>query len=92
MTREEMLSRMSSAELTQWLAYEEVTGPLGAERDDALAALNAFYIMRALGAKKVKIDKLMPKWDRKPAQKWQDMKMIAQALTKQFKGNVKTTE
>lgn len=89
MTREEMLSRISSSELTQWQAYERVTGPLGGERDDTNAALTAFYILQGLGSKKVKLDKLIPKWDRKPSQRWQDMKMIAQAMTKQFKSEPK---
>lgn len=86
MTRAELLERVSSAELTHWQAYEQVAGPLGSERDDANAAMTAFYVLQGLGSKKVKLEKLLPKWDRKPAQKWQHMKMMAQAMTKQFGG------
>lgn len=82
MTRAEMLERMSARELSEWMAYERVTGTLGAERGDATAALTAYHIVQALGAKKVKPDQLMPKWDRKPAQDWQHMKLVAQALAK----------
>lgn len=92
MTREEMLERISSAELTQWQAYEQVTGPLGDERADANAALTAFYVMQALGAKKVKLDKLLPKWDRKPTQRWQDMKLMAQGLAKAAGGKFRSPD
>lgn len=86
MTRAEMLERISSVELTDWQAYEQVTGPLGAERDDTNAALTAYYIVKALGAKKLKLEKLLPKWDRKPAQPWQNMKLVAEALAKSAGG------
>lgn len=92
MTRQEMLARVSSAELTQWQAYERVTGPLGGERADTNAALTAYYIAQALGAKKVKLDQLLPKWDRKPAQKWQDMKLVAKALAQSAGGKLAARE
>lgn len=86
MTRAEMLERISSAELTEWLAYERVTGPLGGERADAQSALVAYYIVSALGAK-TRPDKLLPRWDRPPMD-WRAMKAAAIAVTKQHGGTV----
>ena len=57
---------MSARELTEWAAYEQVAGPLGGERADVQAAMTAYYICSALGAKKLKLDRLLPKWDRRP--------------------------
>ena len=44
MTVEEMLARISSRELTEWMRYERVCGPLGAERDNLHAGLVAAAI------------------------------------------------
>lgn len=78
---------MSSAELTQWQAYEKVTGPLGPERDDVLAAMTAFYVLRGLGAKRVDLKRLMPRWDRR-RQSWRDMAAMARAMTLAAGGDV----
>lgn len=86
MTRAELLDRISSAELTEWQAYERVTGPLGAERADAQSALVAYYVVSALGAK-TRPDKLLPRWDRPPMD-WRAMKAAAVAITKQLGGDV----
>lgn len=86
MTRAEMLERISSAELTEWRAYERVTGPLGDERADAQSALVAYYIVSALGAK-TRPDKLLPRWDRPPMD-WRQMKAAAKVLTVQHGGDV----
>jgi len=83
-----MLSRMSARELTEWAAYEQVAGPLGGERADVQAAMTAYYICSALGAKKLKLDKLLPKWDRRPVQPWRQMLMLAEAITRQHGGDV----
>ena len=63
----EMLERVSSAELTEWSAYEKVTGPLGQERDDLLAALVALVVANFSGSKKKhKLGDFVPEWDRRP--------------------------
>lgn len=87
MTRAEMLERISSAELTEWRAYERVSGPLGGERADAQSALVAYYIVSALGVKGVRPDKLLPRWDRPPMD-WRAMKAAAMAVTRQHGGTV----
>ncbi|MGW2545167.1 phage tail assembly protein T, partial [Kitasatospora sp. NPDC001574] len=45
------LDRISSAELTDWIAYERITGPIGPERGDVLHeplehALRGLTVMR----------------------------------------------
>lgn len=79
---------MSSEELTEWQAYERVTGPFGGERGDAQAALSAFYVVTALGVKSARIDKMMPRWDRSKTMSAEQMKMLAVAITQQLGGTV----
>lgn len=78
---------MTSREIAQWQAYEHVDGPLGGARDDHLAALIAFYTLRAMGVKQAKPDKLIPQWDKgRKAMSWQDMKAAARAIAKNMGG------
>lgn len=78
---------MSAAEITQWHAYEQVAGPLGGARDDILAAMIAYYVASSLGAKKVKLAKMIPQWDRRP-QSWQGMKDSMVAWAKATGGTI----
>ena len=60
-----MLARVSSTELTEWQAYEQVSGQLGQERDDVLAALVSLVVANSAGSKKkLKLADFLPKWDR----------------------------
>lgn len=62
----ELLARISSRELTEWAAYELVSGPIGPSRGDFQAALIASTIA-AVNAEKGKAPSLtdfMPNWDR----------------------------
>lgn len=70
----EMLRRMSSAELTRWMAYEQMTGPLGGQRDDQLVALLAAVIANANRAKgrKAKPKDFLPQWDRDKEMSWEE--------------------
>lgn len=66
----ELLVRMSSEELTQWQAYERVTGTLGQERDDQLAALVAERVTNSIsspkkGSKRPEMKDFIPQWDPK---------------------------
>ena len=83
---------MSASEVTGWQAYERETGPLGAERDDILATLTAYYVVTALGAKKAKIDKMLPRWAPKRAEGWQSIKQKLMALTKAGGGEIVTRD
>ena len=83
---------MSAAEVTRWQAYERETGPLGAERDDILATMTAYYVVTALGAKKAKLDKMLPRWAPKRPDSWQSIKQKLMALTQAGGGEVITKE
>lgn len=66
MTVRELLARMGSAELAEWRAYEQITGPLGGARGDVQAALVASVIASANRGKNQRAPKLsdfMPRWD-----------------------------
>lgn len=65
-----------------------MTGPLGGERSDVHAALVAYHVVTALGAKRVRPDQLLPRWDRGPAQDWRQMKALAEAHTRMLGGTV----
>lgn len=82
-----MLARMSSAEVTDWQAYEQVTGPLGAERHDILATMVASYVVTALGAKHTRLDRMLPRWDR-PRQDWRQQQALLKTLTVAAGGEV----
>lgn len=47
MTVADLDSRMGSAELTEWMAYEKITGPLGRRRHDIQAATISSTIANA---------------------------------------------
>lgn len=69
MTVAELDVRMSSSELTEWIAYENLTGPLGRRRQDIQAATIAAVIANANRSKgrKFKItDFLIPYGRKKP--------------------------
>ena len=64
MTRAELLARVSSAELTEWLAFYSIE-PFGSEADYFGHAFNAAHIInaqRAKGRKPVDVEFLMPKF------------------------------
>lgn len=63
---DEMLSRVSSRRLTEWMVYEKVAGPLGGRRGDIHAAIVAsavYNVNRGKGKKAVDPEKLLPTWD-----------------------------
>lgn len=64
MTVADLDSRLSSAELTEWMAYENMTGPLGRRRQDIQSATIAATIAnanRGKGGRKFKLsDFLIP--------------------------------
>lgn len=68
MTVDEMLGKISSRELFEWQAFEQISGPLGPyERLDRAAALIAERITYMLsspkGRKKIKgIEDFVPRW------------------------------
>ncbi|GAA3223280.1 phage tail assembly protein T [Actinocorallia longicatena] len=81
MTVAELLARISSAEITEWAAYEEIAGPLGPARGDIQTALVASTIANANRGKgpKAKIKDFLLTWDRRP-QTWQEQLAIVKQL------------
>jgi hypothetical protein len=81
---EEMLGRMSSRELTEWMVYEEENGPLGPSRADQLAALVAAVIANANRGKRGRTFKpadFMPRWGkRRRRQTPEEQKLVMEAF------------
>lgn len=91
MTVEELLSRISSWELTEWAAYEEVAGPLGPARGDVQAGIVAATVAnahRSKGKKALSPADFIPEWDRRP-QTVEDQLRIVLGLNAAFGGEVK---
>ncbi|WP_207935864.1 hypothetical protein [Actinomadura sp. KC216] len=65
MTKGEMLARISSYELTEWMVYERLYGPLASERDDHLASLLAAVISNAFRdkGKAAQPGDFLPRWE-----------------------------
>lgn len=81
MTVRELLSRMDSRELSEWMAYEQVTGPLGSERGDFQAALLATVVANSLKGKKgrrLRLKDFLPKWHRRRQTPDQMLAMVKQ--------------
>lgn len=67
MSIDEVLTKHSAKQLSEWAAYERITGPLGAQRFDLQAGIIAATVANAMSgkAKAVPAD-FIPKWDRRP--------------------------
>lgn len=94
---QEMLRRTSSAELTEWAAYEQMAGPLGPERTDILIAQLCAVVANANRGKKgrpAKPKDFLPQWDRRRGepQSWQQTKSMARMLNAAFGGTVNGRE
>lgn len=89
--------RTSSAELTEWMAYERVTGPLGPERLDLLHGIQTAVIAnanRGKGSRKATPKDFIPTWDRGPKgpQDWRQMLAAVKAYNRRLGGTDSTTE
>lgn len=72
MTVRRLLAETGSAELAEWRAYEQITGPLGGVRGDVNAAMISAAIVavnRGKGQRAPKLADFMPRWDRTPVRK-----------------------
>ncbi|MEU1194919.1 DUF4035 domain-containing protein [Streptomyces sp. NPDC005813] len=86
----ELLARTSSAELTEWIAYEKVTGPLGGARDDVLMAMLSAVVAnanRGKGSRSMKAQDFLPKWDRERRMDWRDMLAAVKSINSRFGGS-----
>jgi hypothetical protein len=85
MTVRELLARTTSRELTEWQAYERVSGPLDARlRTDIAASILAATVANSAGGKKrAKPADFMPVWfkrKRTPEEIWQQVMKANAAL------------
>ncbi len=95
MTRDEMLSRISAAELVDWAAYERIAGPLGPARSDIQAGIVASTIanvMRTRRGRTYKPKDFIPQWDRPRARTPEAMRDVMISITRQLGGKVITRE
>ncbi|MET9396278.1 hypothetical protein [Kitasatospora sp. NPDC002965] len=75
----ELLDRISSAELTDWIAYERLTGPIGAERGDVLHGVLAAVVHNSASKRKREPKDFIPRWAGKTRQTWQEMLTVVRA-------------
>lgn len=84
----ELLARTDSRELTEWVAYEQLTGPLGFRRADVHAGIIAATIHNVnVGKKgrKAKPDDYIPQWGRR-SQSWEEQLRAIRAINRQMGG------
>lgn len=90
MTAGELLVRMSSRELSEWMAFYELE-PFGYERQEVVTAqLTAVVanMMRGSGRPPYKTKDFMPEFGRKAAQPVKMMKEMAKMMTVALGGKV----
>ncbi len=66
MTVGRLLREISSVELTEWMAYEQITGPLGPRRGDYQAAqitATLLNVHRGKGRKARSTEEVLLRWD-----------------------------
>jgi hypothetical protein len=91
MTVAELLGKCSAQELTDWVAFEHIDGPLGQVRGDIQAGIVAATIANAKRGKSsrhFKPSDFMVQWDRPGARTPQAMRSLMIALTRQLGGTV----
>lgn len=88
MTVGDLLARTSSHELTEWMAYERISGPLDGGREDHQLAVIAKTIADVNRGKRApfKLDDFVIEWDRQPMT-WQQMLANAQQWTSALGGS-----
>lgn len=89
----ELLERFSSTELTEWMAYENVYGPIGPARADLQAGVVASTIANVNRGKRGKSyapSDFVIQWDGKPAQTPEEQLAIVRALNASFGGTEET--
>ncbi|MFD7429058.1 hypothetical protein ACFV6Z_18725 [Streptomyces sp. NPDC059818] len=88
-----MLADIDSAELTEWMAYEQISGPLGPERVDVLSSIVAATVAntaRGKGQRAKEPADFLPKWDQGAtagAGDWEQMLTTVKSLNRRLRGN-----
>lgn len=78
-----MLADIDSDELTEWIAYEKVTGPLGPRRLDVLHGIHTAVVANTAAAKgrKARPRDFIPEWDQDREPDFEQMLATARTLT-----------
>ncbi|MFD3657036.1 hypothetical protein [Streptomyces sp. NPDC058620] len=82
---------MDSAELTEWMAYEQINGPLGPERQDvqfAILTATVANTARGKGQSAKEPKDFIPKWDQGAAEAsdWTQMLTTVKAMNRRLRG------
>ena len=88
MTVAELLSRISSAELTEWMAFYTLE-PFGFERDmlgHAITASTIYNVNRGSKDKALDVEDFMPRFQKIKQQTTEDQVNVASMITKAFGG------
>ncbi|MDT3395431.1 hypothetical protein RKE29_01990 [Streptomyces sp. B1866] len=87
----ELLARTSSAELTEWMVYERLTGPLGGRRGDVQAAIVAATVANAQRARgrALRPEDFLPVWDKPRAMTPEEMWAAAMQANAALGGTVR---
>ncbi|MGW3627281.1 phage tail assembly protein T [Streptomyces sp. NPDC000880] len=92
----ELLARCSSRELTEWMAYERISGPLGPERADLHMAILAATVSNTARGKgrKAEPKDFLPQWDQgaKQSMNWEDMLAAVKTMNRRLGGADLTQE
>ncbi|MCM2390201.1 phage tail assembly protein T [Streptomyces albipurpureus] len=87
---DEVLARHTSAQLTEWMAYERVTGPLGPERLDVLFSILTATVAntaRGKGQRAKEPKDFLPEWDQsKPGPGWEEMLTAVKQMNSRMGG------
>jgi len=88
MTVAELLSRISSAELTEWMAFYTLE-PFGFERDmtgHAITSSTIYNVNRGSKDKALDVEDFMPRFQKIKEQTTEDQVNVASMITKAFGG------
>jgi hypothetical protein len=88
-----LLAAVPGAELTEWAAYERMTGPLGPARVDMAAGIVAATVAnvnRGKGKRSYKPADFMPKFDRIRHSGADAMRKALKVLTAKLGGKIRT--
>lgn len=91
MTVGRLLKEISSRELTEWMAYEHISGPLGPRRGDYQAAqvtATLININRGKAQKARSVDEVVLRWDGREPMSPQEIYDQARKINAQLGGRV----
>lgn len=86
----ELLARTSGQELTDWMAYESLEGPLDplwrGDYQAAVVATTVANAMRGKRGRKARIEDFLPEWGGREPQTWQEQLAIVEQLNRRLGG------